>query len=263
MHSIFEIPATPEAADALLGELGELATAVGWKRGVTIYARVRPTGTPDAGDGREAPSRFAKRGLIGLRSTRAIDNHVRAVQKAVDEGILEPPKLGATVVLPEADWDDYIVEPDATADWRVGGPEMAGEYAKEASEAGTTVGMAIRAGQNKAALTAAILADPAVRLAAREAIATADRRGKPIIDSTPEPDQFTRVVLAMTGAKRTLTDALGAVVNLNGIQAQQKRRVVADLVGEIRMVLDAIEGAARGESLDEGLERLLAEGGAQ
>ncbi len=36
----FTIPADPDQADALAGELGELATATEWRRAALVYSRV-------------------------------------------------------------------------------------------------------------------------------------------------------------------------------------------------------------------------------
>jgi hypothetical protein len=251
---LLSVPATAEALDALLSDLGDISTAVEWQRAALVFARLS-SGLTLTG--------FTKLGIRGLKSVSAVRKHRDAWQKAIDAGIALPAVLGAEIVLPDAEWDDYIDDPDVTNPTRVGGPEMADAYKAAAEEMDTTIGMAIRAGQSRNGAAAAILADEAFAEAMRDAIRERDRRHKPIVDSDPEPpDEFTNVLLAMSGAKRRLIDVLGAVVNFVGVQSLEQRQIVADLAGEMRLVVEAIEGAARGDSLDEGLERLLADGGA-
>jgi hypothetical protein len=168
----FTIPASPGKLREELKRLGRVVQEYEWKRAGAVDALVREPDEPE--DGRLTPNQFAKLGIRGLKSTRAITQYKQAWRKAVAAGIAEPAKLGATVTLPDVDWREWAGEPDATAPWRVGGPEVAARYAEEAEAAGTTVGMAVRAGSNRPALVAAIMADEKVEKAAWEAIQKKD-----------------------------------------------------------------------------------------
>jgi hypothetical protein len=77
--STFTIPVDPAAADAMAGELGELATATEWKRAAIVYARVRVQegqGRPPAAEMVSSdlltPAEYALRGIHGLRSKTTI-----------------------------------------------------------------------------------------------------------------------------------------------------------------------------------------------
>ncbi|MCX8495920.1 MAG: hypothetical protein ORN51_07035 [Akkermansiaceae bacterium] len=172
MISVFKIDKSPEALLEELKGLGQLVATYEWQRACAVDALVREPDEPD--DGRMTPNQFAKQGVRGLKSVSAVLQYKRAYRRAVEAGLAEPAILGSTVKLPDVDWREWAGEPDATAAWRVGGEEVAARYAEEARAAGTTPGMAVRAGSNKAALAAAILADPAVEKAAWEAIRKKD-----------------------------------------------------------------------------------------
>jgi WhiB family transcriptional regulator, redox-sensing transcriptional regulator len=111
----FTIPADPTDADHLAGELGELATACEWKRAAIVYARVqvsehggdRSKLKSDLANGKMTPAEYAVLGIHGLRSPQTVRRYWRAWQRAVDEGLAEPVKLGDTVELPTAEWGDF------------------------------------------------------------------------------------------------------------------------------------------------------------
>ena len=111
----FTIPAKPAEADALAGELGELATATEWKRAAIVYARVkvgdhggdRSKINNDLASGKITPNEYALRQIHGLRSATTIRAYWRAWDNAVTEGIAQPVNLGDEIELPDAEWGDY------------------------------------------------------------------------------------------------------------------------------------------------------------
>ncbi len=256
----FTIPPSTEALDAMLGDLGAMATATELSRAALVSARVRGPEEPE--DGRLTPAEFVKLRILGLRSISAVNQYRSVWQRLQDAGLVERAVLGATVTLPDIDWKQWAEEPDATADWRVGGKEMANAYEAAAKAMGTTKGMAIRVGQSKTGVAAAILADPAVALAAREALTERDRQHKPVVDPAPRPDEFTSLVIALRSAKRALQDALSKSTSISGLRARTKRDVIASLAADIQSLADAIGSVARGESMDDELTKLLIEEGA-
>jgi len=109
----FAIPADPRKADALAGELGELATSVEWRRAALVYARVRVQdgqGRPTAEmakSGLLSPAQYARRGIHGLRSKTTVISYWRAWDNACAEGLAVPVSLGDEVELPSAEWADF------------------------------------------------------------------------------------------------------------------------------------------------------------
>jgi hypothetical protein len=109
----------------------------------------------------------------------------------------------------------------------------------------------------------AIKEDPATALRAREAIAyrdsaakqrNTDRHGK---QETPM-EQLVGLHVQLRSAKRTLTEALGFVIDLRGItDTDEVRAAVSGYVEQLRHVLDLIDEAAQGKSLDDELAQLL------
>ncbi len=252
----FTIPSSVEALEAMLGDLGQMAVATEFSRSALVAARVRGPDEPE--DGRLTPTEFVKLRIVGLRSISAV-NQYRLVWKRLNEaGLVEPAVLGATVTLPNVEWQEWAEEPDATADWRVGGKEMANAYEAEAKALGTTKGMAIRVGQSKSGLAAAILADPAVAVAAREALAERDRRHKPVTDPGPPPDEFTSLVITLRAVRRSLHDSLGKAMHIG--RSRHKREVVGEVAGDVQRLAGAIVLMAQGEPIDDELVRLLEEG---
>jgi hypothetical protein len=111
----------------------------------------------------------------------------------------------------------------------------------------------------------AILNDPALEVAAREAIREKDRhralerakrRGGPV--PAPTIDEADDWMAAHRKARRELTELLGLTPGLP--KGQEFRDMVADAVTELRNYLDAIEQLSQGESMDDELARLLEDG---
>lgn len=119
------------------------------------------------------------------------------------------------------------------------------------------------------AVAEAIKADPEIAVAASKALNEkwADEDEKVTTTPTPTPptpesmDDWVTMTSKFEAAKRNLSDVLGLAMNIRGF-AKKHGQVEATLerVGEVRNILDAIEGLAQGESIDEGLARLLEEG---
>jgi hypothetical protein len=109
----FIIPADPREADRLCGQLGELATAVGWKRSAITFARLRVQDEPGrptaemAKSGLLSPREFALLGIHGLRSTTTIRRYWQAWFDAISDGVAQPVALGDEVELPDAEFDEY------------------------------------------------------------------------------------------------------------------------------------------------------------
>ena len=103
------IPASAQEAEARLGELGPLATAIEWERAAIVYALTQP-GTPGPSSGsftRTSFSRFAAKGIHGLRTHNSLSAYWHTWQRAVDAGIALEVRLGDDVELPEIAWSDY------------------------------------------------------------------------------------------------------------------------------------------------------------
>lgn len=113
MDRHFVIPSDPGRADALAGELGELATATEWKRAAIVYARVQVydnQGRPSAEKVNSdllSPAEYAAVGIHGLRSKTTVRAYWRAWDKAVTERLALEVSLGDAVELPDAEWADY------------------------------------------------------------------------------------------------------------------------------------------------------------
>ena len=116
----------------------------------------------------------------------------------------------------------------------------------------------------KREITEAIQADPAIRLAARDAIAKSDRENRPAPSPFEPPantmDEFGKLVLDMVAAKRSLQSALTRTLDIHGFRQEDRREAIAKYVRELSDILTAIEEAASGRSMDEELARLLEEG---
>jgi hypothetical protein len=115
----FTLPATPDEADDLASELGELATSAEWRRAAIVFARVRVQEGPGrptaekASSGLLSPAEYALRGIHGLRSRTTIRCYWRAWDHAITEGLAVPVSLGDEVEIPDAEWSDfYTITPD-------------------------------------------------------------------------------------------------------------------------------------------------------
>jgi len=105
------IPTSAQEAEARLAELGPLATAVEWERAVIIYALTKPGRSgPSTSSGsftRISFTKFAQKGIHGLRTHNSVSAYWHTWQRAVDAGIAPEVKLGDHVDLPEIAWSDY------------------------------------------------------------------------------------------------------------------------------------------------------------
>jgi len=254
LSEVLKIPESEAELREQLGSLGQLLVAVTWQKAALVTAYQLATG--------ETAAQIARLNIRGLKSTSAVKQSLDAWASAVEFGAAKPIVLGEEVELPKDElWDELAPEPDVTRASRVGGEENLAKYRKEAEALGTTVGMAVRVGQSPAAVMAAILADPKMADIAREALDERRKRQQIISDPLPPSrDQFTRLMLDLRGAKASLDASLGAAMHLNGTQWRGKREVVGALAGEVAEVANAIGQVARGESIEQGLERLLSGG---
>ena len=124
----FTIPADPDQADALAGELGELASATEWRRAAIVYSRVhvrdsqgRPTEKVTS-DHLMPPAEYAEKGVYGLRSRTTIRAYWRAWHQAIADGLAQTVSLGDEIELPSVEWNDYyrpldLTTPPAAADY--------------------------------------------------------------------------------------------------------------------------------------------------
>ena len=255
---MFRIPDTVAGVKKKLVGASELATGAQWEIAAYVWA-LRQEGV--------TPSEIASWGIVGLKSTNAVTSRTTAYQKAIDEGLAEKVRFGEQVTLPEADYFDYA--PAAGGANNLTNVTFLEDYDKHAEREGTTVGMAVRAGRNVAALKAAIKADPRVAEVARVALTernseaaarAAERKAaedEPIVDL---PTTISSWMLIQRKAKKELAELLGATSDLP--RTKEVSEIVELAVEELRPYLEAIATVHAGKSLDAELVALL-EGGAE
>jgi hypothetical protein len=69
--------------------------------------------------------------------------------------------------------------------------------------------------------------------------------------------QFDSLVIKLRAMKRHGQEALGLALDIQGFQQKTKRAIVIDAVDELRVLLNAIQEAAEGRSMDDELAALL------
>lgn len=178
----FIIPDTIEGVAGLL-------TARKWEKAAIVYAWTKPevTGRPRK-DGKSSKTtglygiqEFADLGLAGLRSDRTVSNYRNAWVWAIQESLAEPVAPGDQLDLNDLALVDF---PPTAGLGYPATTEHEEDYGTEADKAGVSYDAARRAGANKAAVGAAIKADPEVADAAWQALKErqADKRGRFITD---------------------------------------------------------------------------------
>ena len=166
MTTTIQLPKSREEVRDRLSVASQLATGSQWEIAATCWALLK---------GGISTNQVKSWGIVGLKSSNAITSRSTAWQKAIDSGLVSEVALGDLVTLPEADYFDYA--PAAGGANNLDNVDNLDDYAKQAAAAGTTAGMAVRAGRNLAALTAAIKADPKVAEAAGAAIRARQQEG--------------------------------------------------------------------------------------
>jgi hypothetical protein len=250
--STFTIPGDPRDADAMLGELGELATATEWQRAAITYARVRVQegqGRPTAEKATSdllTPAQYAELGIHGLRSKTTIRAYWRAWDNAVADGLAVPVSLGDEVELPDAEWGDYysLQSHSTPTYYRPSGVESVQDLDDTggAGELGECPPMASN------------LEEPELS-AEREQLDDAT-------DDEGEDDDWLaklRGKMITTRLRSTKTNAECALEYIRGT-TEYDPKVVLEYVNTIRAILDDIVGVADGESLDDKVSRILDEG---
>lgn len=172
------IPTVEELSDRL-GGLDRLLTAKRWERAAIVYAFTVNEG-PGGSQGRDSdlgfpmPAKaFARLGFSGLAHHETVARYRNAWQRAVDEGHAAPTEPGQEITLPDLDWPPYF---DSTAgDDRYEALARKDQLRAQAEEDGVGASKVLDVAKNRAALAAAIKADPAVMQAARDALRAADR----------------------------------------------------------------------------------------
>jgi hypothetical protein len=245
-----------------------------WEIGLRIARRVtvgegngRPSKTSPIGEvsGRVGAIAFAREANISEHTVR---RYLAAWEWASSDGLVD----AAADLNPddEYDFDEAGLHED---EWRqyyqtaVDNPPPWNPSAKPMIDQTRHVNTAVvkeAIKNNPELISEAIESDPSVRLAAREAISQADKNRKPIVDPGGKQDspmeQLSTLHLQLRSAKRTLAEALGSVIDLRGVtDTDEIRAAVSGYLTQIRHVLDLIEEAAQGTSLDDELQQLLAE----
>jgi hypothetical protein len=124
MSEQFVIPANPDDALALLGEVSSAFLRNGWKRTALIYALTYEGENNSGGiapDGRLSTSRFAELEYIGLKSQNSVVVQRRTWALAMRDGLVGEVRLGESVPIPDADWLEYFNR----ANWKL--PESPAE----------------------------------------------------------------------------------------------------------------------------------------
>jgi hypothetical protein len=267
--SKFTIPDTIEGVAGLL-------TARGWERAAIVWAYVHSSENQahvktDMRGKLYTPESFAALGLSGLRSKNTVQAYWQAWQDAMKKRKAKAVKPGDTIEVPDLTFPST----DTTSPAARPNPYDE-EYEVEANEAGIPVSVAKRAGQNKAAVAAAIMADPEVEKVAREAvIRKEDQRmaataRKKITDKIAPVDgtlsqreidaadaEFDALLMKLRGMRRIGQEALSLTLNIGGFDQKAKRALVIESVDGLRTLLDAIAEAAQGRSMDDELQALL------
>jgi hypothetical protein len=255
----FTVPHTIEGIAGLL-------TARKWERAAIVYAWTYPLdelGTSKT-TGCYTVKAFVNLELAGLRSDRTVTNYRNAWQAAIDAGKAEPIAPGVSIMLPDMEFP-----PGHNPTWGKDVDEWDEEYESEAEAEGVKKDSAKRVGANKAALAAAIKADPAARAAARVAIDQHDERRareKVVCEypaSTSAPDapinDAVGLIVKLRAAKRALQDSLSYATSIRGAEQDTVRTAVTEYIGEFRMILDAMNEVVAGRSMDEELAALLSD----
>jgi hypothetical protein len=273
----------PETVEGLRG----LTMARGWERAAWVYAW---TSNDGAGQPRKnsvkipntySLSEFAKLGLIGFRSDRTVRNYYSAWQAAIDAGKAHPVKPGDSPSEPDMKFPPGNNPAWAKSDWD-------DDYAKEAEAEGVSFGTAKRAGANKAAIKAAIKADPEVAKAAQEALnkmpvpkskygktntPTYDYVEDDVDDYSEEDDsrysdryeatvvERDSVLTAMThlsSAAAVLNEAAESLIGVNLTPADKEKLEIR--VDRVVVKVDMLRASLSSGSIDDALKALLSEG---
>lgn len=212
---------------------------------------------------RVSASDFAAEAGIGRDTVR---RYLAAWEWAADEGLVDhAADLSAddtyefeTSGLGQAEWKEfYEIACMNPPPWNPQGKPMDSAYGGGRQERQPTKP------PSREQIAEAIKSDPASRLAAREAIELADRertsrKPDPHGKQTPPMEQFVQLHIQLRSAKRALADALGYVIDMRGAtDADEVRASVSGYVQQLRHVLDLIDEAAQGKSLDDELAELL------
>lgn len=250
--STFTIPADPGDADAMLRELGDLATATGWKLAAVVYALVRVQESPGRPRAEKASSdlltaaQLAERGINGLRSKTTIRAYWRAWDKAITDGLAVPVSLGDEVQLPDTEWSDYYnVQTYSTPPfYRPSGAESLHDPTDmvDAGELGECPPMASDLDESELSVEGGQLDD------------ASEAGGE---DDASLAKWQTKVIARYLRSMKTKADyALGYMRSAT----EYDRQVVLEYVDTVRGILDSIAALVDGESFDDKLSRILDEG---
>ena len=252
MKTKFTLPNTTAQATKMAGSLMKEATEREFSLAALVFAQVLPNGKrvdPDARSGiqRVTCKQFSDRDIRGLTSHSTVKKYRDTWQKLVDKGKVAPVRLGDT-----AEWDSTLKWHEwYPGDYRDGTPER--HVGKE------------HVAVTPAKVKEAIEADPALAIAAREALAERgaklDKERASYEAGLPKDGpmvQLNKLHMQLRGVKRTLTDALGNIIDIRGVtDTDEVRAAISGYVGQIRHILDLMDEAAKGKSLDDELAELL------
>jgi len=160
----FTIPDTIEGVAGLL-------TARKWEKAAIVYAWTLPqqgrrTSRKTAGS--YGIEEFAGLGIAGLRSPRSVEAYRAAWVWAIESGWTEPVDPGDEIDLEDLALVDFPPVDNRSQSQRPS--EYDEDYRAEAVRTGAPVGEAKRSGYNKAAVEAAVAADPEVAAAAQRGL---------------------------------------------------------------------------------------------
>ncbi len=252
-------------------EFGNHVRLGGWRLGLLVARSVQKDKGHGQGRGANVSAETFKvsaREFADMAGTTA--GRVLRYLKAWDAAALDGCVPESALLVPGEELDNF--DPENLPAWETfyswessrTSPESLDRYTAAAEEEGTTARTTVSVAHNKKAIRAAIKADPAVRLAAREALAEVEikqarSKARPPAANSDEPlTDLVSLSTTVRATKRNLQDLLSKVIEFKDYP--DGRQIVGEYVDELQRYLDAIRQAAMGNSFDAELTRLLEEG---
>lgn len=253
---MFQVPSSLEGATESLATLDGLVTASEWQRAAIVFAFTRGdlAGRPRKSD-QNLPlsiAEFAAAQIKGLSSRESVRRYRTAWQEAMKQGHASDITPGQIVSLPDLTFPPHN--------------ELAASPRRDALDvAADADGVSRKATHQVAthltALAAAIKADDKVAAAAMKAL---DDRYENAAKPIPRPATTGEAPISLVYEFRRLHRSVDAIIQLvidgKAIVSDSEREAVLREVEWLRTALGYIEDGVKGDSLDQVLAEMLANG---